>query len=225
MTRPKTVPRSKDFDIRAGLVRALLHYGLERRQIRHELPLDTYSSDGRADIVILGHEALIGAEIKSGSDTFDRLVDQAESYGCRFDDKVLVKDIRHREKAAPGWNYSHILMDWDGAISTIWRNEHLDQRNQLSALLDGTRRQWVPRRQSPVALLSLLHCDEVEAAAAWCGFKVKTRHRAISLLAQEVPLKTIRRQVIAMLGLRELNRWEKAFWTRFDALDQSEVAA
>ena len=68
--------RSKDFDVRRAIVRRLLDAGIDRRDIRHELTLDTSSSGGRVDLVVLRDRRLIGIEIKSGGDKLDRLAGQ-----------------------------------------------------------------------------------------------------------------------------------------------------
>ena len=55
---------------------ALLDAGVPRDAIRHEITLDSSSSDGRADMVVALDRCITGIEIKSGKDTLDRLDSQ-----------------------------------------------------------------------------------------------------------------------------------------------------
>ena len=95
--------KSKDYDIRAAAVRHLLEHGWGRNCIRHELTLETSSSGGRADLVLLHDAGLVGIELKSACDTLDRCADQARTYGMAFDHRILLIDSRHVAKDHTGW--------------------------------------------------------------------------------------------------------------------------
>lgn len=47
---------SNEYDIRACVIRYLLADGWKREDLRIEIPLDTASSNGRADILCLGKD-------------------------------------------------------------------------------------------------------------------------------------------------------------------------
>lgn len=226
MTRPKPIPRSKDFDIRAGLVRALLAAGVKRECIRHELTLDSSSSDGRADIVIIGAEALIGVEIKSGSDNFDLLPQQTERYRCRFDRMVIALDSRHSEAwGAHNWeittHWSRCCVGWDGSATEVNTSIH---ECGWAAMTQTRTRSHSHLRLSAAAMLSLLWANEACAVAADLGVNCSTRSKAIPYAAENFSIHEIRKAVAAQLLARRLNRWEESFWCRFDAMAM-EVAA
>jgi hypothetical protein len=101
--------KTKDFDIRAALTKTLIDNGIERRDIRHEIPLDTSSSEGRADMVVLTSQKLFGFEIKSGSDTLDRCDRQMISYAQAFDGYGIISDTKHSEKLKH--EYRHVFYD------------------------------------------------------------------------------------------------------------------
>ena len=93
--------KTNDLDLRIAVVQQLLAEGLTRRDIRHELTLDSHSSGGRADIIVFGKDDRLqknfigGIEIKSGRDVLDRCDDQGDSYGRAFDRMIYVIDKRH----------------------------------------------------------------------------------------------------------------------------------
>jgi hypothetical protein len=88
--------RTKDIDLRLFITHQLLASGIKREDIRHEITLDQASSDGRADMVVLDDRWLTGIELKSGSDKLDRCATQAGQYAARFDQSILVADVRLR---------------------------------------------------------------------------------------------------------------------------------
>jgi hypothetical protein len=78
-----------------AIVRELLAHGIPRRDIRHEITLDSTSRGGRADIVvILSGTVLAGIEIESAFDNLARWVEQLDAYARAFDAPLFVIDER-----------------------------------------------------------------------------------------------------------------------------------
>jgi hypothetical protein len=205
---------SKDYDVRAALTRDLLACGIPRSDIRHEITLDTSSSGGRADMVLLRDTAIIGIELKSGSDVLDRCDAQLGAMSKAFDECLVIVDVRIAgEKPSYKWLfYRHDL-------SQFSRDHQIDARWS----------RWVPfsiewacgpygsfksRETSPRGMATLLWAAELSALAG------PLRCRALDHIHENVPLKTVRPHVIQALRKRCLNRWEEAFWKRFDQAQQ-----
>jgi hypothetical protein len=96
--------KSHDFDIRAAIVRELMRHGILRHDIRHEITLDSNSSGGRADIVVILNDAVLaGIEIKSGAESLARCVQRLDAYARAFDAPVFVVDaaIARRSRQTP----------------------------------------------------------------------------------------------------------------------------
>lgn len=214
-------PRTKDFDLRAALVTTLLQCGVPRAAIRHETTLDTSSSDGRADVVLPLDHAIIGFEIKSGTDTLERLPSQIVRYGSRFDRLVLVCDRRHQTaldktyEFQRGWRF---IFDADFAegLTTIkpryWAVDDAWTKINRATLRGRSL------RTSPYAMLELLWADEIAEAA----FRLKlpstgARWSTIPNIGDMASLREIRAVVAELLRERRPNRWEQEFWRRFDA--------
>lgn len=201
--------RTKDFDLRAHCVAALLGLGLPREAIRHEITFDTSSSGGRADIVVLREEALIGIEIKSGSDTLDRLALQGPAYRKRFDHTILVHDDRHTGALAE--MRCSCLAGWE-----LLTPDHVADSRILRATIFPRGYFHRSGDLSPARMLSLLWASEIRGLG-----QCNTRWAGIDHMSEVMPLRDIRKGVAGLLRTRSLNLWEDAFWCRFDALQQA----
>jgi hypothetical protein len=208
--------KSDDYEIRRELVKHLILGGITRDSIRHEATLDTYSSGGRADVVLLMPHNVWGLEIKSARDNLDRCSDQAATYRAAFECSAIVLDRKYypakesfgyRDRP-PGWSEAFW---YDPDASPRLQNQWLKEANIL-ALLRGAK----SRHVSPYALLSLLWAREACNVAAKAGINAGTRHRAIELAAPAASLNDLGRWVSAEMRRRPLNRWEQAFWKKFD---------
>jgi hypothetical protein len=206
---------SRDFDLRSCLVRQLLSAGVGRRDIRHELPLDTGSSGGRANVVVLQTHALHGYELKSGQDTLTRLPQQIRRYGQSFDHVHIVADERHL-----------VAINGDDSWRTVtYRHE----RRCLSRLLSSNpvecvlmaRRSWTT---APCFMARLLWRDEAVRIGKILGVDKKTREGIIDWIAENACLRELRPLVVAELRTRELSAWESGFWQRFDLEAESSAA-
>lgn len=235
-------PKTNDIDLRLAVTRALLDAGIPRDAIRHEITLDSSSSDGRADMVVALDHCLTGIEIKSGRDTLDRLESQWDRYGARFDRLVLVVDARHAPTEPGGgaklkfpcvrlFDQGRLLERYEGPWQQIlswddapWEPERAGGRRCFGA----------GERQSPHAMLSMLWADEalrISADMVQAGAIPPDRggggqrYRVIPHTAEHASIGQLRPRIAAALRARKLNRWEEAFWTRYDASQPERIAA
>jgi hypothetical protein len=101
--------RMRDYDVRVA-VRAMLldeHAGDCDTRIVEEMGI--WSGSARIDIAVINGQ-LTGYELKSDSDTLDRLPAQAELYSRVFDEVCLVVGSRHASEA------KHLVPRWWGVI-------------------------------------------------------------------------------------------------------------
>lgn len=205
------VAKSKDYDVRAAVVRSLLDQGVPRRDIRHEITLDTASSGGRSDVVVLRNR-LIGIEIKSGSDKLDRLRDQMDGYRRAFDLAHIVCDVKHFQ-AAEYWRYKHNMhwwcpklgfLDWAGSIALDGPPEFIQCQP------------WRNEEVSHAPVTRLLWKNEAARVSQRLGGPNGTRVTSIAWLRENARLRELRPLVIEELRARVPNLWEEAFWKRFD---------
>ena len=226
--------RTNDIDLRLVVTRALLAAGHPREAIRHEITLDSSSSDGRADMVLALDRALIGIELKSGKDTLDRLESQRERYGRRFDRLCLVIDARHEPgpldyAAHNALRFGTVRVFDSGSLR---RGRCMGGIHPAPWELDERRWSDASPGLSPFAMLSMLWQIETERAAHDL-FKhglipvgpVGTRCRAIPHMAEHASIAALRPRIAAALRSRPLNRWEEAFWKRFDAESRTGAAS
>lgn len=220
--------KSTDHEIRAAIVTRLLAGGVARCDIRHEITLDTSSAGGRADIVLLHRDRLACIEIKSGRDKLDRLATQIPAYERAFDTVRLIVDKRHCENLT----FRHsCLARW-----VFWCAERRDFVTKgyradgewkpcEPGLLDPSR--WEDSSDTAIAgVARLLWADEARGVARSIGSFTgghRTRSGAIDWMRENARLCDVRPLAVAALRSRELNRWESAFWGKFDAT--LEVAA
>ena len=222
-------PKTCDMDLRLAVTAALLSAGIPRDAIRHEITLDSSSSDGRADMVVALDRALIGIELKSGKDTLARLPEQRERYGARFDRLSLVIDKRHEpteRAAAYALSFGAVRVFESGAIRPggISAQGHLIGSGYAPWEQEPTWHRGHSTRMAPHAMLSMLWADEalrLSADLVQAGVIPPSgggqRYRVIPHAAEHASIGQLRPRIAAALRARRLNRWEEAFWTRYDA--------
>lgn len=215
--------KSKEYDIRAVVVHWLLSNGFERAQIRHEITLDTASSKGRTDLLLLAPNALIAVELKSGSDKLDRLKDQEAAGEMAADYFWIFADTRH-EKGLP-WTKTRFLVAGEEVRNgfcgkdlacIVWSNGVPHQTGYGG----GRSTTTTPRRMA-----SLLWKSETDWLALACEIPQGPRCKVIAAIQEQESLSSIRGIVTDLLKKRPLSKWEQSFWERFDAEQVSEVAA
>lgn len=231
----KKPPKTNDFDLRALVVDKLLASGIPREAIRHEITLDSYSSDGRADLVLALDRALWGIEIKSGRDTLDRLPSQRERYQRRFDRLCLVLDARHVPGDGSGRLFGYRLKF--GPLAVVDRAEPGGLCIRETKFPEGYPWEAPPRWldhtgpsnvMAPAAMLSMLNADEVRDIAAGLVLANKIpaagggqRFRLVPHLAEHASIATLRPLIAKALRERPLGKWDAAFWGQYDARPSS----
>lgn len=207
--------RTNEYDIRAGVVRRLLADGWKRRDLRFEIPLSTASSGGRADVLCLDDSYIGCIELKSGRDKFcnNAIREQTKPYRRSFDYVAVIIDEWHLKAfkdaygGANGYpNCSAVYHSSDDTIREYWRDSEpmIGLADKLFAHKSSTT--------SPVDYACLLWKAEINKAL---GMK-KNRCEAIAFVREEMALKDIRPLVIEQLRGRAHNKWEEAFWEKYD---------
>lgn len=214
--------KSKDYDIRAAVVRWLLANGFKREQIRHEITMDTASAGGRCDMLLLATNALIAVEIKSGSDKLDRLKDQETAGEMAADYFWLFADMRHK-KDLP-YTRTRFLVDGQKIMN--------DYANQEATLVWSNgipyENKWGGGRSTtttPRRMASLLWKSETDWLALACEIPKGSRCKVIAAIQEQESLSSIRSIVTDLLRKRKLSKWEESFWVRFDAEAVASEAA
>ena len=210
MTAPA---KTKDYDVRAAVVAALLDRGVPRGDIRHEITLDTASAGGRADVVVLHTARLITIEIKSGSDKLDRLRDQIARYERSFDFVRVVADKRHA-KAIFDTHSVYGAVYWCGETHQFVSGWHDALEPCEPKLMAPTYR--YSGETSVVNIARLLWRNEAVRVSKELGGPAGTRDAAIDWMRENARLRDVRPLVIDELRARIPNRWEDAFWKKFD---------
>ena len=154
--------------------------------VSEEFPLHT---DGvRIDVVQLGAE-LVGYEIKSDQDTFDRLAKQLHAYNRVFDRLYLVCGPRHVAQALA------LLPPWWGILRA---SRGTDSAVELQII----RPAKINIRQEAFSLASLLWRDEALAVLKSANIttpKKASSHLLWEQLAISVPMDALRLAVMDLL--------------------------
>jgi hypothetical protein len=224
MAREKASPKSKDYDVRAAVVSALLAGGIPRSDIRHELTLDTYSSGGRADLVVLRDTRIIGIELKSGSDVLDRCEAQCRGMDLAFDAYMVLADvslIKPRARSSNGhWVYfsstNGLFSQYPEQLGYCGGNWRPFDMMWLGAWIGS----FTSRGTSPMWMASTLWANEVCALTG-----SRTRYKALEAIREGFTLKEVRRHTIAQLRGRSIGKWDLAFWQRYDAVSAADSLA
>lgn len=201
--------KTKDFDIRFAITKQLLMDGIPRSDIRHEIPLDTNSHDGRADMAVIFPAGIFAIEIKSGSDKMDRAEEQMRMQGYAFDGCGIIADILHDDKI-PGHRHATYC---DGT-KKFYHSYKFDIKYQAHIsswpLINITS--WKSYRTSPAAMINLLWRTEVQKIRGSRG----NRCDISRWMSENMSLKEMRPLVIECLRGRVLNKWEESFWKKYD---------
>ena len=201
---------TNEYDIRKAVVLKLLEQGIDRSDIRIEIPIGTNSSGGRCDIVLLHNDMLGCIELKSGKDKVkkDDIKSQLKPYKRAFDYVGVVACSTHNKDDLPYGALYHFSNEnivgykpfkFDPVIRDS--NIYISLSHHKSAIT------------SPPDMLNLLWkkdvCDII-------GKKNITRSSVLSDWKENKSLSEIRPLVINALRTRPLNAWEESFWNRYD---------
>lgn len=150
--------------------------------------------DSRIDLAVI-NGALHGYEIKSESDTLQRLTPQVESYNSIFDQMTLVVGRRHL----------------DAVISQVpcwWGIMEATQRKDGRVTLREIRATCLNPSQDPVSIAWLLWSNEARSALETIGcsrIKSKTRSQLAEMLASRLSLSDLK--ALVRTRLRERVGW------------------
>ena len=181
-------------DMKAATINRLLAAGLLNRgnTVINEFTLAFHTR--RADLVITGRDRLLGFEIKSDSDTLDRLEGQINTYLEYFDKVIVVSAPKHIPnilKAVP----SRVEV-WENANDKI----KVRQRGQIIPI------------KNPSKLIDIMTVQELLKLANELNIKIENKRRrnaAKALLS--APINKLRRAVIRALEKR-YNLSSQDFW-------------
>lgn len=227
MPRQKIAHRTNEYGIRKSAITRLLSEGISRGDIRLEITLDTSSSGGRADIVLLRDNAICGVELKSCLDKTDRAEQQIKSYGFCFDHSFLLSSSRHGEwLKSSSLRYTNRLGLYcpeSRLFTDLYGHPYDDNRAITSFPALTTRISRYKNHETNTAMMArLLWRSEATEIARQAGLRYATRHCALNDIQEHMALKDLRPHVIAALRERPLNNWETAFWQQFDADGQPD---
>jgi hypothetical protein len=183
----------RDVDIRAALRRHLAAACADDPTTLILDELGVCSGSVRVDMAVV-NGALKGFEIKSDSDTLDRLANQANAYNKVFDTLSVVVEKRHLSKVrsmVPAW--------WGIHIANARENGAVD--------LESVRRERLNHRIDAASLVQLLWRDEtlalLQSIGAGVGIRKKPRRYLWEALTTSVALVELREMVRRQLKSRQ----------------------
>lgn len=208
--------KSNEFDIRACTISGLLKSGIERRDIRIEIPLDTNSSNGRADIVVLLGKKIGCIELKSGKDKFckDAIRMQTDVYKRCFDYCAIIVDKTHKRETVEECS-------WGKRSVSNWIDVTAEYCHDTRTIVEDCGRYGL--RELPHLAQRLFQhmssrtCVYDMLNILWKSDLPGTKYATINKWREEKNLLQAREIVLEALRGRPLNKWEEKFWAAYDA--------
>jgi hypothetical protein len=211
--------KSNEYDIRAAVVKTLIAEGIKVEDIRIEIPLDTASSNGRADIILLVNNKVGCIELKSGKDQYNEkdLSIQTDRYKRAFDYCItIVDDVHKREKV--------VKKDGGEWMVSNWRGVDVSYNHQGQSLDFGYKGEfWTIMKYSEsyrtcvYDMLNVLWASDVKEIV---GKKSATKCKIVNEWRHTKCLNDVRPLVHKALMKRPLNRWELKFWQEYNGKDK-----
>lgn len=194
----------RDYDVRLALRQMLSeeHAGNNDTRIVEEMGI--WSGSARIDLAVINGR-LIGYELKSDSDTLDRLPAQAELYSRVFDEVCLVVGKRHARHAR------QIVPSWWGMIIAEGGTGGVELRR--------TRKGRTNPKPDTLLVARLLWRDEALEALESRGLAKGLRSKPAPELHQK--LSTLPYQELSDLVRTALKR--RVGWLRQTVGDQGQV--
>jgi hypothetical protein len=184
--------RMRDSDVRKAALSMLIarHEGDRNTRIVEEMGV--WSGAVRVDIAVINGR-LCGYELKSDSDTLDRLPRQAEIYGKVFDRMTLIVGNRHADEAI-------------GAVPAWWGCMVATMREDSSVTLRWKRKPRANPAPDPTILVQMLWKEEavaiLEKYGLADGWRSKRASEIGSRLLSEIPLKKLSEDIRSALKTR-----------------------
>ncbi|WP_266032879.1 sce7726 family protein [Brucella intermedia] len=181
----------RDVDVRQAILNRLSDHYANDRDTRVVEEMGIWSGVVRIDVAVINGE-LSGYELKSDSDTLDRLSTQAFYYEKVFEKLILVVGSRHIEKAR------NVLPKWWGIIEARSSGRGIELKDR--------RKPRKNPRQEAFVLAQLLWKEEALAILdRWGlakGWKSKSAREINQRLASELPIIQLNEEVRTMLKIR-----------------------
>ena len=215
MNRAVMIMKSNEYDIRVAVVKTLINEGVAIKDIRIEIPLDTASSNGRADIVLLINNKVGCIELKSGKDKYNEqdLRIQTDRYKRAFDYCIAVVDDIHKQEKI-------IKKDFSNHLETNWRAVDVSYNHQTNEFNFGYLENFLQRiHQHPsyttcaYDMLNILWASDIKEIT---GKKSATKCKIVNEWRQSRCLNDVRPLVRQALVERPLNKWEESFWEKYN---------
>lgn len=182
----------RDSDLRAAVKRELQDKYATDPSTRIVEEMGVWSGAVRIDIAVINGK-LLGYELKSNSDTLDRLPRQVEIYGKIFDQVTLVVGDRHAEKAfnvIPEWWGCKVASMDDSDVTFRWK-----RKAAFNPGLDPTILVQMLWKEEAVAIL-----EKYKLADGWRSKRASEIGRR---LLSEVPFKQLAHEIRSALKIRE----------------------
>ena len=182
----------RDSDVREAVRNWLRAEHADEPDTRLVEEMGIWSSAARVDIAVINGE-LSGYELKSNSDTLDRLPNQIEIYGKVFDRMTLVVGDKHADSAL------RVVPRWWGCVIATMRDDKVILRHKRKGRTNPT--------QDPTIVVQMLWKEEAIAALEMHGLDKGWRSRRASeisdRLLSELPFSKIAEHVRNALKVRE----------------------
>jgi hypothetical protein len=185
--------RMRDSDIRKAALTMLSaqHEGDSATRIVEEMGV--WSGTVRVDIAVINGK-LWGYELKSNSDTLDRLPRQIEIYGKVFDRMTLIVGDRHADEAIETlprwWGCMIATMHDDDSVALRWK-----RKPRSNPTLDPNVLVQMLWKEEAVAIL-----EKYGLASGW---RSKRASEIASRLLSEIPLRKLSEDIRSALKVRE----------------------
>jgi hypothetical protein len=197
---------SAEREIRDALV-SWWHSHEPRGRVVHELPLSSFSGEGRADLAVVFPDMLVLVEIKSERDKLTRLQDQFKAMQASSHDFMCVLHDRWFDPS--GEVQDQTWINW-AAKDHIWRYPEPAKGWTFERYSRGYTTSLPP---NPYRLLSLLWADELRDCYGYAGIMGigrATMPAMVSDLGQKLNGRQITRAVCAALRRRKFNEADPA---------------
>lgn len=174
---------AQEREIRDAVV-AWFHHNEPQGRVVHELPLSSFSGNGRADLGIVFPDHLVLIEIKSEKDKLDRLEKQFTEMVARAHDLKIVCHEKWFEpdgglKGQSWMRYSHAEHLWQYPAQKEWRFD----------------RYRAPAQPHPANLLDYLWAEEMRACYELAGAMAAQRGTTMLQMRRDLVDKLTGRQV------------------------------
>ncbi len=195
MSKEDESMKTRDIDIRPILHANLLNLHKEEPDTIIVDELGVCQGDARVDVAVI-NGAMHGFEIKSESDTLDRLPNQLELYNKVFDLVTIITGENHVKKI------KDLVPSWWGIIK-------VNKDSEGNVILIDIRKCTNNDGVDPVALVQLLWREEaldlLISRGLEKGYKSKPRKKIWERVVETVPLPEL--QACVRQQLKNRNNW------------------